>query len=167
MSFDWTAYLDLAEQLAAKPPEPKPPSEPQKETSETRHSGSSDQQRPPTEAALRTAVSRAYYAAFHVARTYLDGQGRLQDSKHESHTTVWNSFSQGGRLEGRIKVDGFRLLNARKGADYTQEPNFADKGRSDASSPAEVVKHWQASAESAIRGAKTVLSLLRDLQRRH
>lgn len=52
MSFDWIDYLSFATELLSDPDTPGPP-----------------------EAALRSAASRAYYAAFHAALTFAQAEG--------------------------------------------------------------------------------------------
>ncbi len=51
MSFNWSEYLNLAQELAGRSTEP-----------------------PNQEARLRSSISRAYYAAFCKARNYLLGK---------------------------------------------------------------------------------------------
>ena len=62
--FDWRDYLHLAERLSAR---------------------QSD------EAAHRTAISRAYYAAYHVAAAYARRTGLLL-GRH-THERVWEAFT--------------------------------------------------------------------------
>jgi hypothetical protein len=70
MNFDWLEYLNLAEELAGR-------------------SGSSSNQ----EAKLRSAISRAYYAAFIKARNYLrDTEGIKVPFDRDIHLFVQNQF---------------------------------------------------------------------------
>ena len=164
MIFDWADYLALARQLATKWQQTARNDSP---TDTLADAPSEPFGLAPTspEAALRTAVSRAYYAAFHFARDYLDRQGRLPYSRDESHATVWRSFDRGGR-EAKIKSDGFYLRDARIVADY--EPDLTDAAeRATRSAPqTEGRMTWQDSADIAVRRAARMLSLLRDLQRK-
>lgn len=164
MTFDWADYLALARQLAAKRPEAPP----EKRTTDAPSAAPSEPTYVATaslEAALRTAVSRAYYAAFHFARDYLDGQGRLPYSRDESHVAVWRSFDRGGR-ETKIKLDGFYLRDARQVADYEGELTGNTERAKSFGATRERTTNWQDSADSAVRRADRILSLLRDLQRR-
>lgn len=73
MSFDWSEYLVLAKELASQT------------------QGSSTQ-----EARWRSAVSRAYYAAFRKARNHLrDKEGKRQElASGNTHQIVINLFSE-------------------------------------------------------------------------
>lgn len=76
MSFDWSRFLDLAEQLDGP------------------HWGSDSGL---LEARSRTAISRAYYALFHLARARLAeiGTGVVVDSRSQSsHARVIAAYSQ-------------------------------------------------------------------------
>jgi uncharacterized protein (UPF0332 family) len=91
-SFDWTRFLDLAKELAARP----------------------------AEANQRSAVSRAYYAAFHEARRYLM---RTRADLHvprdgSAHQMVWNALKEGLREEKGAAMHGERLRRQRIAADY-------------------------------------------------
>lgn len=91
--FEWRDYLTLAERLVK----------------------SQD------EASARTAVSRAYYAAFHTARRYViqkypdfkmpaDGAG---------HEAVWNRLDSPSRSEKSARCAGMDLKYKRHAADYS------------------------------------------------
>lgn len=92
MAFDWSKYLDLARELA---------------------------QRGSDEAALRTAVSRAYYAVFCSARDLLASEGSFPPRGLPVHKWVWDEFKShpdaGRQLVGST-ADGLR--RARSFADY-------------------------------------------------
>lgn len=64
----------------------------------------------------RSAINRAYYAAFGTARTYLDNK-RLQYDMHDGniHKKVWDLFLF---ISKEIHVKGDRLRLARVKADY-------------------------------------------------
>ena len=93
MAFDWSQYLVLAEELAE-----------QKDN----------------EAALRSAVSRAYYAAFCLAREHLLNTNMLFRSGSRrprlSHRTVWLTYRRD--IDRRIGMDGNRLRELRNLVDY-------------------------------------------------
>jgi uncharacterized protein (UPF0332 family) len=70
MPFDWTAYLDLARELAGQTPGP-----------------------PLEEARLRSAISRAYYAAFKKAFNYLcDRDPGVRFQRNDVHRYVCEKF---------------------------------------------------------------------------
>ena len=94
MNFAWADYYALAERL--------------------RHEDS--------EAALRSAISRAYYAVFCQARDYLKEQGvMLSTLGPSSHKQVWGEFKQRGRTHRSIGDNGDKLHYNRIKADYENE----------------------------------------------
>ena len=96
MSFHWDHYLDLATELAGKP-----------------------QKTPSTEEArLRSAVSRAYYAAFCRARNELRDQRGVVDAEKRTHKQIWKRFETGNEKDRQIATDGDRLRRDRNAADY-------------------------------------------------
>lgn len=97
MSFDWADYLTLAEALCHNPGIPGP-----------------------EEASLRTAISRAYYAAYRsalniaVARREINPTGQASD-----HSLVINHFRNANdQKRKKIGADMSRLRNNRNKADY-------------------------------------------------
>jgi uncharacterized protein (UPF0332 family) len=118
--FDWQDFLRVAEDLAARG----------------------------DEAALRSAISRAYYAAFCSARNYLrDVQGRTIPKTGAAHRIVWDEFEAGSDNSRRqVATLGVRLRRSRNRADYDDElARVADI------------------ANDAIHNANNVLDLLQDL----
>ena len=115
--FDWRSFLVLAEGLAAH---------------------STD------ENALRTAISRAYYAVFTVARN------RLRDHEcwhpgRDPHTRVWATYRNSESLIcQRIGDRGFNLRDRRHRADYDDD----------------IGPHVARQASAAIRIAREILTLL-------
>ena len=106
MAFDWSQYLVLAEELA---------------------------EQPGNEAALRSAVSRAYYAAFCLAREHLLHTTELFGSRSRrprlSHRTVWLTYQRD--VDRRIGMDGNRLRELRNLVDYEDVvPNLDNAVRS-------------------------------------
>ena len=88
--FDWDDYLGLAERLA-------------------QDSGD--------EPALRSAISRAYYSAYHAAARFVRERGLLVGS--HSHLAVWRAVAeQAGGAGSRLGVLGHRLKESRIEADY-------------------------------------------------
>jgi uncharacterized protein (UPF0332 family) len=102
MSFEWADYLDLARELAGQP---------------TAHSI--------LEAKLRSAISRAYYAAFCKARNHLrDKQGFFIPPTGEAHKIVWRRFRNSpDKSRKRIGENLRRLLHDRRQADYEDVVN--------------------------------------------
>lgn len=98
MSFDWTEYLDLAQQLA----------------------GSVATASIGTEAKYRAAISRAYYAAFCKSRNYLrDIDGTPIPKSGDAHRFVKNEFkSSADTVRQSIGKDLDRLRIERNKADY-------------------------------------------------
>lgn len=99
MSFEWTEYLGLAQELA----------------------GQSVTIQPEPEARYRTSISRAYYSAYCQARNYLRSRGIHIPPPHEVnvHRYVINKFNESIDLDyQKIAKDLERLLNDRNMADY-------------------------------------------------
>ncbi len=65
----------------------------------------------PTEAAWRSAVSRAYYAAFHTARLLLRDLGFRTPRADQAHAYLWLRLSNCG--DPQIQVAGQRLRDLR------------------------------------------------------
>lgn len=96
MSFDWTEYLDLAEHLSGK-------------------GGTCSQ-----EAALRSATSRAYYAAFRSARDVAEQRlGFVPTRSGKDHGLVQRHFKQSGRKDIAKKLG--RMHGWRTQCDYDEE----------------------------------------------
>jgi uncharacterized protein (UPF0332 family) len=111
MSFNWSLYLQLAQQLA----------------------GSLD------EAAHRTAISRAYYSAYHAVNDQLVANNVVTDLQRPSHERVWSVYVKSSQPAcKRIGNVGFRLRNARVEADYqgnkTPSPALLQRSLRDAQS---------------------------------
>lgn len=101
MSFDWSEYLNLAQELV--------------ESAEQTESPIS------REGKFRTAISRAYYAAFCTARNYLrdqDGDASIIE-RGNVHSYVRNEFRASSDRRRRTIGEGLaRLLTYRQNADY-------------------------------------------------
>jgi len=92
MPFAWPAYLTLAQELGAR---------------------SGD------EAALRSAMSRAYYAAYNLAVVKLRVLRIPVDEQLPAHEKVWTAFiSHSDMTCHAIGVLGDRLKRSRRNADY-------------------------------------------------
>jgi uncharacterized protein (UPF0332 family) len=102
MSFDWSAFLHLASDLAAGG----------------------------TEAKRRSSISRAYYSAFCSARDWLfehDSRFSMPRSG-DTHRAVWDHFNLGPEKEKRqVAHTGLQLRDSRVAADYNKDsPLFND-----------------------------------------
>ncbi len=72
-----------------------------------------------TEADWRTAVSRAYYAAFHVARRLLEDLGFRVPCADSAHAYLWLRLNNCGDLAVQAAASELQLLrNRRNHADY-------------------------------------------------
>jgi uncharacterized protein (UPF0332 family) len=95
VSFDWHELLALASGLASGP----------------------------SEAQKRAAISRAYYAAFHVVRKSL----QIMAVGEASHQVVWDRAKSDAREEVRLAGrSGARLKTKRVAADYHPTVDFLD-----------------------------------------
>lgn len=97
MAFDWGGYLRLGRTLS--------------NDCATDGDGNSK------EAKRRSAISRAYYSAFHVAKKYLDERYGI---KTGTHGFVWATLQERERNEDEKDAgrDGDRLYRVRRRADY-------------------------------------------------
>lgn len=108
MSFNWSSYLALAQQLG----------------------GGGDADR-------RSAISRAYYYAFHVANDHLKANKVALNMTKGAHERVWDIFNKSSQVGcQKIGTVGYRLKAARTDADYTAgknpTPNLVQKCIQDA-----------------------------------
>lgn len=95
--FAWTEYLDLAGELVTNP------------------------RANAVEACLRSAISRAYYAAFHAAKDFLAERDSFVPAGPDVHAKVWGRYLSGpgtGRHRKAIARNGKRLREDRGKADY-------------------------------------------------
>lgn len=92
MAFDWLQFLELAKELAARD----------------------------DEASARSAISRAYYAAYHWARDYVVQELAVTVPKAEAHQAVWDALMRQGRkrAEYAAGAGGKRARVLRNQADY-------------------------------------------------
>jgi uncharacterized protein (UPF0332 family) len=93
MPFDWKEYATLAEELRARD----------------------------DEASLRTAISRIYYSTYHNAKDYLEEEGIPLSIADSSHKVVWNGYKNFGGSCRAVGINGDRLFDNRKKADYDDE----------------------------------------------
>ncbi len=102
MNFDWIDYLKLAESLRTNPDKPGP-----------------------REASLRSATSRAYYAAFKSAVNFAKNEGFEPKYTGEDHWSIKRYFQyyhpDFRDIRGKIAVDLERMYDNRRMADYFNE----------------------------------------------
>ena len=73
----------------------------------------------PSEAAHRTSISRAYYAAFHTAKIALESIGSGTGTGGDSHARVWNAYQRAALDNAKtVGIEGDRLRRSRHDADY-------------------------------------------------
>jgi uncharacterized protein (UPF0332 family) len=96
------------------------------------------------EASLRSSVSRAYYAAFHSARTYVRNQGAPLSRHGQIHQDVHDALVRGQRHEKSAAIHLGRLKQARTAADYELSST-----------------NWNQQASTCLRWAQAVLDLLK------
>ncbi len=90
--FDWEEFLAFAERLVERDVE---------------------------EVALRTAISRAYYAVYHRASTYIRDNDLLPAGEGLTHRKVWDTLQAASeRRRFDIGSRGRRLQRRRTSADY-------------------------------------------------
>lgn len=98
MLFDWTEFLTFAKALESDPSSPGPP-----------------------EAALRSAASRAYYAAFHEALKFARSEGydpmRTGDD-HKRLREYFRDHKPNDKRRRRIATELRRCWDQRRQADY-------------------------------------------------
>lgn len=118
--FDWNAFLALAEALA------------------TETAG---------EAELRTAISRAYYAAHGIAVQQLIAKGAFAGRGRISHRVVWQAYKDHDHpRRQRLGLRGEQLKQLRVHADY----------------PAVSPGNPRRAADAALRTARIILALLEE-----
>jgi uncharacterized protein (UPF0332 family) len=93
MHFDWTEYARLSEELSKRD----------------------------DEASQRTAISRLYYSIYHQARDYLREEGIPLSTGDSSHKIVWNGYRNMGKSCKAVGVNGDRMHDYRRKADYEGE----------------------------------------------
>jgi len=92
--FDWAGYFSLAQDLSGRP----------------------------DEAALRSAISRAYYAAFCKARNKLRNMGVQIPQTGAAHQLVWNEYrNDPNQTQQLVGLNGDRLRVKRNQADYNDQ----------------------------------------------
>ena len=79
------------------------------------------------EASKRTAVSRAYYAAFNLARKLLEERGVPIPDEGRAHSVVWCTLRESGKGLRWIGMEGDRLRKLRCQADYVDHLKDIDK----------------------------------------
>jgi hypothetical protein len=114
---DWGGFLALATRLAAED----------------------------SDAALRSAVSRAYYSAYNDARRYVRNKEPMFTFKDDQHWLVWDWFATAPGQAPQVATLGTALRKVRNKADY------------DVYKP---MQHLKYEANTAVQKAAKILSLL-------
>ncbi len=88
--FDWSEYLKIADELSKRP----------------------------EEACHRTAISRAYYAIFHLARMRIIENRFYISQGQDSHKQIWEKFDNPDKSCRKLYDMALRLKGKRQMADY-------------------------------------------------
>lgn len=88
----------------------------------------------PAETDWRTAVSRAYYAAFHEARDFLTALGFQTPRADMAHAFLWRRLQNGGHV--RLALAGSRLNQLRGERNQADYDLHRDLARDDAAAAA-------------------------------
>jgi len=108
---DWNGFLALANELAARD----------------------------DMASKRTAISRAYYCAYHIARQPLAADGVMVSEGGQGHHLVWSELQRKGRARAKIGDNGLKLHKLRIQADYANHISDLTHATTEAMSLAIVV----------------------------
>ena len=99
MPFDWNEYLLFARELEART----------------------------DEAAKRSAISRAYYCVFHLAKDYaIENLGYQFRPDQPTHKQLWDLFDGKGATSKAVYSKGMTLKRFRQDADYKNDVQIAD-----------------------------------------
>lgn len=110
------------------------------------------------EAALRSAVSRAYYAAYVPAYDFLCADGvRFARMAPQSHKQVWDKFLGRGRVCAAIGTKGNDLRWRRQKADYDGSATISEKDAEHATRLAKLLLEWLKEAEEGKRKSKDAI----------
>lgn len=112
----------------------------------------------PTEPYARSAVSRAYYAAFGELNEYLRARNKLPVGKKNSHDAAWNQLKSGiadtdlsRRAQRSATADlGFDLKRCRQKADYRLGSKMAPHDAKQALEKAERIVRELDSVDAAL-----------------
>ncbi|HEY9876770.1 MAG TPA: HEPN domain-containing protein [Candidatus Obscuribacterales bacterium] len=100
MTFDWSQYLSLAKEMAGQATTPAN-----------------------QEAKLRDATSRAYYAAFILARNHLrDKEGHTIPTTGDAHKYVWKQFDLSPDPVWQLVANDLKKLRM-----YRNQADYVDK----------------------------------------
>jgi hypothetical protein len=159
MSFAWQHFLELAEHLVKDQAAPGPGGG--SGSGEANASGllPASVAGAPQEAAFRTSVSRAYYAAYHSVREYLEHTGSGTPPKGDAHRWVWDTIKATQRRQARqISENGYTMSKARKAADYDLGAPSWDRASG------VVARNWAELADFSILTAKRIQKLVADIR---
>ena len=140
--WDWRYYLQLAERLR--------PAQVEKDDEVAR---------------ARSAISRAYYAAYNVTRDYMAENGHVVNAPGNSHKPYWDAIGSDSALsddEREVGHQGRRLHSMRIYADY--ENAYVDPAWSEAGKEAKRKKQrdrLRTDSEAALIVAHKICALLK------
>ena len=102
-----------------------------------------------SEAALRTAISRIYYAVYWRSRILLESEGFILRQFEASHIQIWNEYKKkAGQTNRAIGKGGSELHRFRIQADYVAEIKDITKITSDSFSLARNILSYLSQLES-------------------
>jgi len=110
--FNWSTFLVLAEELAQR-------DDPQSK---------------------RSAISRAYYYAFHLVKDFVTARGVYVPPDGNAHDIVWEAVVHDCKLPINVKRVGIHLKSLRRRADYTRDFPLLRTDTRDAISAAKFVE---------------------------
>jgi uncharacterized protein (UPF0332 family) len=108
------------------------------------------------EAKYRTVIGRAYYAAFNVAKQYLESQGIPISKQGEAHQEVKKCLMQ---INGTVAANLNNLRSARNTADY--KSNVYNKRRDET-----ITTYWKKESEKAIKRADKIIKAIELLDKK-
>jgi uncharacterized protein (UPF0332 family) len=132
-SFEWIQFLDLAEDLL--------------------NSANKDKDLSLAEAKYRTVIGRAYYAAFNVAKEYLESQGTSLSRNGGAHKKVREHFDNQNQQNESSSIVADNLNNLRRSR------NFADYEKK-----LHKTIDWKNQSESAIEVANEVINAIKAIE---
>jgi uncharacterized protein (UPF0332 family) len=106
-----------------------------------------------TEAEWRSAVSRAYYAAFHFARSLLIDLGFRAPPGERAHAYIWLRLANAGAADVRIAGNRLNALRGRRNrADYDAHPSWIQPmAANEVKSAEDIIQALDAAAVDPIR----------------
>lgn len=106
-----------------------------------------------TEAKWRSAVSRAYYAAFHAARKFLTACGFSVPRAHVAHSYDWLRLANTGEPTTESAASGLNVLRGKRNqADYEIDATLSQaEAATQVRDANNVVRHLEAASSDPIK----------------